>query len=159
MTCSDPRPSAICDGNLLAADASGEPCSGSAITKLMLACAKFLDNEWERQAGFFEGSLRLRVEREGEELMLDVCQTRFTIYGQTRLLSHVCASQRASPRQLERAVSRPGRADVYIIGYTGQSPVCSSVYSFARLRITIFLTFHSSNTVLSQRTWYQCNSH
>lgn len=95
MTCSDPRPSAICDGNLLAADASGEPCSGSAITKLMLACAKFLDNEWERQAGFFEGSLRLRVEREGEELMLDVCQTRFTIYGQTRLLSHVCASQRA----------------------------------------------------------------
>ena len=64
----------------------------------MLACGEFLDNELERQAGVFEESLRLRDEREGEELMLDVCQTRFTIYGhgpitQPRAPCHTRASE------------------------------------------------------------------
>lgn len=163
-TWSDPRPSAICDGNLLAAGASGEPCSGSAITKLMLACAKFLDGEWERQAGVFEERLRLRVEREGEELMLDVCQTRFTIYGHPRLLSHVCVSQRASSINASSGVSPRSRRRLHYWIYGPMSCLRMSVYTFAPLRITFFFTFHSSNTVffyflLPQRTWDQvCNS-
>lgn len=140
-TWSDPRPSAICDGNLLAAGASGEPCSGSAITKLMLACAKFLDGEWERQAGVFEERLRLRVEREGEELMLDVCQTRFTIYGHPRLLSHVCVSQRASSINASSGVSPRSRRRLHYWIYGPMSSLRMSVYTFAPLRITFFLRF------------------